>query len=90
MIGLRPEGKLLMPKVDDPPRSEQRMTGAVPGETALGRGPTPSDDYSRHEYHHPAAGWGAAKSVGVVLRRAGEPLEGFRALLCGIADFSSR
>jgi molybdopterin-dependent oxidoreductase alpha subunit len=69
-----------MSKVDDPRRSEQRMMGAAPGETALGRGPTPSDDYSRHEYHHPAAGWGAARSVGVVLRRAGEPLEGFRAL----------
>jgi hypothetical protein len=80
MAGLRPKGVVLMPEVDDPRRSEQRMMGAAPGETALGRGPTPSDDYSRHEYDHPAAGWGAAKSVGVVLRRAGEPLEGFRAL----------
>jgi len=56
------------------------MLGAVPGVPALGRGPTSSDDYSRHEYHHPAAGWGAARSVGEVLKRAGEPLEGFRAL----------
>jgi hypothetical protein len=69
-----------MPKVNDPRCSEQRMKGAAPGETALGRGPTPSDGYSRHEYDHPAAGWGAAKSVGLALRRAGEPLEGFRAL----------
>jgi molybdopterin-dependent oxidoreductase alpha subunit len=59
---------------------EQRMLGATAGEVALGRGPTPSDDYSRHEYHHPAAGWGAARSVGRVLERAGEPVEGFRAL----------
>jgi molybdopterin-dependent oxidoreductase alpha subunit len=69
-----------MTQVDDPRRSEQRMMGAAVGEPALGRGPTPSDDYSRHEYDHPAAGWGAAKSVGRVLERAGEPLEGFRAL----------
>jgi molybdopterin-dependent oxidoreductase alpha subunit len=60
--------------------AEQRMLGAVPGVPALGRGPAPGGDYSRHEYHHPAAGWGAARSVGEVLRRAGEPLEGFRAL----------
>ena len=38
---------------------EQRMLGAVPGVPALGRGPAPDGDYSRHEYHHPAAGWGA-------------------------------
>jgi hypothetical protein len=60
--------------------AEQRMLGAVPGVPALGRGPAPEGDYSRHEYHHPAAGWGAARSVGRVLARAGEPLEGFRAL----------
>jgi molybdopterin-dependent oxidoreductase alpha subunit len=60
--------------------AEQRMLGAVPGEPALGRGPAASGDHSRHEYHHPAAGWGAARSVAKVLERAGEPLEGFRAL----------
>jgi molybdopterin-dependent oxidoreductase alpha subunit len=60
--------------------AEQRRLGAVPGEPALGRGPDAGDDYSRHEYDHPAAGWGAARSVGRVLERAGEPLEGFRAL----------
>src|SRR5246500_5085709 len=60
--------------------AEQLMLGAVPGEQALGRGPAPTGDYARHEYHHPAAGWGAARSVSRVLERAGEPLEGFRAL----------
>jgi molybdopterin-dependent oxidoreductase alpha subunit len=60
--------------------AEQRMLGRVPGEPALGRGPAAEGDYSRHEYHHPAAGWGAARSVGKVLERAGEPLQGFRAL----------
>ena len=56
------------------------MFGAVSGEPAVGRGPKPTAHYSRHEYHHPAAGWGAAKSVSRVLERAGEPVEGFRAL----------
>jgi molybdopterin-dependent oxidoreductase alpha subunit len=60
--------------------AEQRMLGAVPGVPALGRGPDAGGDYSRHAYHHPAAGWGAARSVGKVLERAGEPVEGFRAL----------
>jgi molybdopterin-dependent oxidoreductase alpha subunit len=60
--------------------AEQRMFGAVPGVPALGRGPAPRGDFSRHEYHHPAAGWGAARSVGEVLERAGHPLEGVRAL----------
>jgi hypothetical protein len=60
--------------------AEQRMLGTVPGEPALGRGPTPRGDHSRHEYDHPAAGWGAARSVAHVLRRAGEPVSGFRAL----------
>jgi hypothetical protein len=57
------------------------MLGAVAGEAALGRGPAPLGEYSRHEYHHPAAGWGAARSVAGVLERAGEPLDGMRALL---------
>jgi molybdopterin-dependent oxidoreductase alpha subunit len=60
--------------------SEQRMLGSVPGVPALGRGPAPEGDHARHEYHHPAAGWGAARSVGKVLERAGEPLQGFRAI----------
>jgi molybdopterin-dependent oxidoreductase alpha subunit len=60
--------------------AEQLMLGAVAGAPALGRGPAPEGDYSRHDYHHPAAGWGASRSVGRVLERAGEPLEGLRAL----------
>jgi molybdopterin-dependent oxidoreductase alpha subunit len=65
---------------DDKHNVEQRMLGATPGEPALGRGPATGNDYSRHEYDHPAAGWGAARSVSQVLERAGEPVEGFRAL----------
>ncbi len=56
------------------------MLGAIPGKPALGRGPVADGDYSRHPYHHPAAGWGAAESVANVLARAGEPIEGFRAI----------
>src|SRR3954451_15243128 len=56
------------------------MLGAKPGEPALGRGPAPSGEYSRHEYDHPVAGWGAARSVARVLERAGEPLHGVRAI----------
>lgn len=59
---------------------EQRMLGSVPGEEALGRGPTPTAEYSREEYDHPAAGWGAARSVARVLERAGSPVHGFRAM----------
>jgi molybdopterin-dependent oxidoreductase alpha subunit len=70
----------MAPRPDERQDAEQRMLGAVPGAPALGRGPAPDGDYSRHAYHHPAAGWGAARSVGKVLERAGEPLEGFRAL----------
>jgi len=64
----------------DRQNAEQRMFGAVPGEPALGRGPAPKGGYSRHEYDHPAAGWGAARSVGRVLEQAGHPLAGFRSL----------
>jgi molybdopterin-dependent oxidoreductase alpha subunit len=60
--------------------TEKRMLGAVSGESALGRGPTPTSEYSREKYDHPAAGWGAARSVARVLERAGEPLHGFHAL----------
>jgi molybdopterin-dependent oxidoreductase alpha subunit len=59
---------------------EKRMLGATPNEPALGRGPTPTEKYSRHDYDDPAAGWGAARSVGKVLERAGEPVHGVRAI----------
>jgi molybdopterin-dependent oxidoreductase alpha subunit len=69
-----------MSQTDQTGDAEQRMLGAIPGEPALGRGPATKGEYSRHEYDHPAAGWGAARSVAEVLRRAGEPVEGFHAL----------
>lgn len=75
----RRKGKRL-DSADGTENREQRMLGAVPGEPALGRGPAQTDHYSRHDYHHPAAGWGAALSVGNVLEHAKLPLEGTRAL----------
>jgi molybdopterin-dependent oxidoreductase alpha subunit len=60
--------------------AEDRMLGAVHGSAALGRGPAPEKSFSRHDYHHPAAGWGAARSVGHVLESRGAPAEGVRAL----------
>jgi hypothetical protein len=56
----------------------------VSGEPALGRGPDAGDEYSRHEYDHPAAGWGAARSGCA----AGYMPE--LNVLCGIADFSTQ
>jgi molybdopterin-dependent oxidoreductase alpha subunit len=64
---------------DERQGAEQRMLGGATDVPAVGRGPAPGA-YSRHEYHHPAAGWGAARSVGNVLRRAGEPVQGVRAM----------
>ena len=56
------------------------MLATVEGDEALGRGPMPSGKPSRREYHHPAAGWGATRSVGHVLARAGDPVDAFKAL----------
>src|SRR5215469_1313081 len=60
--------------------AQARMLGTVAGAQALGRGPVPNGEFSRHDYHHPAAGWGAARSVGRVLEKSGVPEEGVRAM----------
>jgi molybdopterin-dependent oxidoreductase alpha subunit len=65
---------------DDGSGAQDRMLGSVPGVPAVGRGPAQDGDFSRHEYDHPAAGWGAARSVGEVLEKSGTPAEGVRAL----------
>src|ERR1700760_971735 len=65
---------------DENTDAQDRMLGSVPGASAVGRGPAPDGLYSRHEYHHPAAGWGPARSVGHVLEERGTPVEGVRAL----------
>jgi len=61
--------------------AEALMLGAVRGAAAMGRGPLSHKPYSRHEYDHPAAGWGAARSVGKILEQAPEPVEGMRAIV---------
>jgi molybdopterin-dependent oxidoreductase alpha subunit len=73
------------PSGDPPGSSEsigsaQRMLGAVPGVPALGRGPANDGTFSQHDYHHPAAGWGAAVSVAEVVARTREPFNGPRAV----------
>ena len=61
--------------------ARDRMLGSVPGVEALGCGPVPDGGFSRHEYDHAAAGWGAARSVGRVLEERGTPVEGVRGML---------
>jgi molybdopterin-dependent oxidoreductase alpha subunit len=57
------------------------MLGQTPGTEAVGRGPADGKPPSRSDYHHPAAAWGAARSVGRVLVKAREPVGGARAIL---------
>src|SRR5437588_10407640 len=80
MLSCREEGGIMSASLNPTSNAEQLMFGAIPGKPARGRGPEVDGDYSRHPYHHPAAGWGAAESVASVLARAGEPIEGFRAI----------
>ena len=56
------------------------MLGDAPGLAALGRGPSGAGAPEQVDYEHPAAGWGAARSVTKVLVRSREPLEGPRVL----------
>jgi molybdopterin-dependent oxidoreductase alpha subunit len=60
--------------------ADRRMLGAVPGVPALGRGPATNGSFEHSDYRHPAAGWGAARSVGRALARTHEPLDAPRAL----------
>src|SRR6202163_2240996 len=47
---------------------------------AIGFGPNRGGDFSQEDYHHPAAGWGAAISVSKVLIGQGELIDGIRAV----------
>ena len=46
---------------------ETSRTGEPAIRPATGCGPNAGGAFSQHDYHHPAAGWGAARSVGRVL-----------------------
>ncbi len=45
---------------------------------AVGFGPNLGGKFSQEDYHHPAAGWGAAISVGLVLLKQNELIDGTR------------
>jgi molybdopterin-dependent oxidoreductase alpha subunit len=51
-----------------------------PPEPATGCGPNASGQFSQKDYHHPAAAWGATKSVALTLLRQGEIVDGVRAV----------
>jgi molybdopterin-dependent oxidoreductase alpha subunit len=61
---------------------QRAMLGEPPmGAPAVGRGPEADGGEPQHrDYHHPAAGWGAAKSVGWVMAREGVLVDGPRAI----------
>jgi molybdopterin-dependent oxidoreductase alpha subunit len=48
---------------------------------ALGRGPDEDGHFSREDYEHPAAGWGATRAVARFMLRAREPVAGPHAVL---------
>jgi molybdopterin-dependent oxidoreductase alpha subunit len=52
----------------------------TPPTPATGFGPNAGGSFSQKDYHHPAAGWGAAKSVSLVLLRERELIDGTRAI----------
>jgi molybdopterin-dependent oxidoreductase alpha subunit len=51
-----------------------------PGRPAMGRGPNAGGAFSQKDYDHPAAGWGAARSVAKVLVESRELGPGTRAI----------
>ncbi|MEY9872526.1 molybdopterin-dependent oxidoreductase alpha subunit [Streptacidiphilus sp. MAP12-33] len=64
----------------DDPKADPAAEPAQPGlEPSVGAVPTERPEF--HPYHHPAAGWGAAKSVTNFLVREGEYLDGPRAIM---------
>ncbi len=56
------------------------QTAASAPQPAVGCGPNTGGHFSQEAYHHPAAAWGAARSVGLTLLRQGEMLDGIRAI----------
>jgi molybdopterin-dependent oxidoreductase alpha subunit len=60
--------------------TDGKRTNGAPPVAALGCGPNAPGRFSQEDYHHPAAAWGAAKSVGFVLLEQRELIEGTRAV----------
>jgi molybdopterin-dependent oxidoreductase alpha subunit len=65
---------------DKKPTSGDLLGQGEPGRPAVGRGPNAGGEFSQQDYHHPAAGWGAARSVAKVLAQSRELLAGSRAI----------
>jgi molybdopterin-dependent oxidoreductase alpha subunit len=55
-----------------------RILDKSPTSSAKGCGPNAGGAFSQEDYHHPAAGWGAAMSVGLVLLKQHELIDGTR------------
>jgi molybdopterin-dependent oxidoreductase alpha subunit len=65
---------------DEKPIPGDLLGQGAPGRPAVGRGPNAGGEYSQQDYHHPAAGWGAARSVAKVLLQSRELVAGTRAI----------
>ena len=52
---------------DKTPDAGDLLGQGAPGRPAVGRGPNAGGEFSQEDYHHPSAGWGAARSVAKVL-----------------------
>src|SRR5882757_3358703 len=61
--------------------AESTMLGGSPTQAASGRGPASTAGFEQKEYHHPTAGWGAARSVAKLVARTHEVVEGARSLV---------
>ncbi|GAA2601155.1 FdhF/YdeP family oxidoreductase [Winogradskya consettensis] len=59
---------------------EAAMLGGAPGVPSAGRGPAVTGKPRQKDYTHPAAGWGAAVSVGKVVAASGVPGQAAKAL----------
>jgi molybdopterin-dependent oxidoreductase alpha subunit len=66
------------PRRTAPSRSALGLMPDVPRQGGLG--PATDGPWSQRPYHHPAAGWGAARSVGQVLVREREPVIGTKSM----------
>ncbi|YAL84415.1 FdhF/YdeP family oxidoreductase [Dermacoccaceae bacterium W4C1] len=63
-----------------PPPPTQPVTNRDGAQGLGGYGPVNTGSFSRKDYHHPAAAWGAAVSVGQVLAKSREPISGTKAM----------
>ena len=59
-------------------RDEDRTQRQPSAGSAAGCGPNAGGPFSQEDYEHPAAGWGAALSVGKVMLNQGELIDGAR------------